>query len=45
MESSNNEKLPRSQQNDKVVLSEDEKRDSIRMLERLMELGLFEVWG
>jgi hypothetical protein len=45
MESSNNEKLPRSQQDDEVVLSEDEKRDSVKMLERLMELGLLEVWG
>jgi hypothetical protein len=45
MESLKKEKSPRFQQNDEVVLSEDEKRDSIRMLERLMELGLLEVWG
>lgn len=45
MESSDNKKLSRSQENDEVILSEDEKRDSIKMLERLMELGLFEVWG
>jgi hypothetical protein len=45
MESSNNEKSPQSWQDDEVVLSEDEKRASIRMLERLMELGLFEVYG